>query len=201
MPYTYETCHEAFQRGLDDRKAYALSSGARRLRESLDSPKRISETIKNIGADIRCGGYGKGRLFGACTSDEAAEWLQSVRAQIAYNLAYNVVPGIEALKRDGVPDDVVSSRVASASTVMPAFLDHCDEARIELSYDIQPEYDMMESGGSTVQPLVDAVERLIKGTLKVAQPWIDQGSSQVTPITQRSIQPAQQPNNVRSTPP
>ena len=35
-----KTCHDAFQRGLDDRKAYDLSSGARRLRESLDGLQR-----------------------------------------------------------------------------------------------------------------------------------------------------------------
>ena len=196
-----KTCHDAFQRGLDDRKAYDLSSGARRLRESLDGLQRTSDTLRNIAANIKFKVRGHGRLLGACTSNDAAEWLRSVPAQRAYNLGHNVVPAIKALARDGVPADTVSRCLASASSVIPVILDDCEAARIALRRGIKHEYKLMKSGGSTVQPLVDAVERFIKGTLKVAKPWIDQGSPVVTPNTQRSIQPAQQPNNVRPSPP
>ena len=201
MPYTYETCHEAFQRGLDDRKAYALSSGARRLRESLDGPQRISETLRNIAEDLKFKRRGYYRYFGVCTSDDADVWLKSVPAQLALDLGYNVVPAIYALAADSVPHAIVGKCSSRANSVTPTIIDHCEEARIALRRGVKRELRMMKTGGSTVQPLVDAVERLIKGTLKVAKPWIDQGSSQVTPNTQRFIQKAQQPNNVRPTSP
>ena len=201
MPYTKETCQDAFQRGLQNRKAYPLSSGARRLRESLDGPQHVSETLRNIAADLKPKARDYERYFGACTSDDADVWLKSVPAQLAFDLGYDVVPAIKALARDGVPPAVVNGCLARATRVVPVILDDCEEARIALRRGIKHEYKLMKSGGSTVQPLVNAVETLIKGTLKVAQPWIDQGPPQVMPNTQRSIQPAQQPNNVRSTPP
>ena len=201
MPYTYETCHEAFQRGLDDRKAYPLTLGDYKIRESLRGLGRISETLRNIAEDLKFKRRGYYRYFGVCTSDDADVWLKSVPAQLALDLGYNVVPAIKALARDGVPPAVVNGCLARATRVVPVILDDCEGARIALRRGIKHEYKLMKSGGATVQPLVDAVERLIKGTLKVAQPWIDQGPPQVMPNTQRSIQPAQQPNNVRSTPP
>ena len=175
-----ETCYEAFQRGLDDRKAYNLSSGARRLSEALDAPQRISATIANIAAYRKFKRRGGGRPLGSCTSDDAALWLKRRPQNIAYDLAYNVVPAIKALARDGVPPAVVNGCLARATRVVPVILDDCEEARITLRRGIKHEYKLMKSGGSTVLPLVNAVERLIKGTLKVAQPWIDQGSPVVT---------------------
>jgi hypothetical protein len=172
MPHTYKTCHEAFERGLEDRKAYTLSSGARRLRESLDGPQRISETLRNIAADIRCKGHGYSRLFGSCTSDDAAVWLKRRPQNIAYDLGYNVVPAIKALARDGVPADAVSRCLASASSVIPAILDDCEAARINLSHRIRTEYTRMKAGQSTVQPLVDAEKALISATLTAVKPWI-----------------------------
>ena len=167
-----KTCHDAFQRGLDDRKAYDLSSGARRLRESLDGLQRTSGTLRNIAANIKFKVRGHGRLLGACTSDDAAEWLRSVPAQRAYNLGHNVVPAIKALARDGVPADAVSRCLASASSVIPVILDDCEAARINLSHGIRTEYTRMKAGQSTVQPLVNAEGALISATLTAVKPWI-----------------------------
>ena len=181
MPHTYKTCHEAFQRGLEDRKAYALSSGARRLRESLDGPQRISETLSNIAEDLKFKRRGYERYLGACTSDDADVWLKFVPAQLTFDLGYDVVPAIQALTLDGVPIDVVSRCVARTNSVIPTIIDHCEEARIALRRGVKREFRMMKSGGSTVQPLVDGVETLIEVTLRDAQPWLVNTSAPTTP--------------------
>jgi hypothetical protein len=167
-----KTCYEAFQRGLDDRKAYNLSSGARRLGESLDAPQRASETITNIAAYRKFKRRGGGRPLGCCTSNDAALWLKRRPQNIAYDLAYNVVPAIKALARDGVPPSVVNGCLARATRVVPVILDDCEEARIALRRGIKHEYKLMKSGGSTVQPLVNAERALISATLTAVKPWI-----------------------------
>lgn len=178
-----KTCHDAFQRGLDDRKAYDLSSGARRLRESLDSPQRISETLRNIAANHQFKVRGYGRYFGCCTSDGAAMWLKRRPQNLAYDLAYNVVPAIKALARDGVPPAIVNRCLARAHSVTPTIIDHCEEARIALRRGVRPEYTRMKAGQSTVQPLLDAVETLIEVTLRDAEPWLTQIPLRSPPIT------------------
>ena len=180
MPYTKETCQDAFQRGLQNRKAYPLSSGARRLRESLDGPQHVSETLRNIAADLKLKARDYERYFGACTSDDADVWLKSVPAQLAFDLGYDVLPAIQALTLDGVPIDVVSRCVARANSVTPTIIDHCEEARIALRRGVKRELRMMKTGGSTVQPLVDAVVELIEVTLRDVKVWLDQGSPEVT---------------------
>ena len=167
-----KTCHDAFQRGLDDRKAYNLSSGARRLGESLDAPQRISATIANIAAYRKFKRRGGGRPLGCCTSDDAALWLKRRPQDIAYDLAYNVVPAIKALACDGVPPAVVNRCLARANSVTPTIIDHCEAARIALRRGIKHEYKLMKSGGSTVQPLVNAERALISATLTAVKPWI-----------------------------
>jgi hypothetical protein len=174
MPGTTETCHEAFKRGLQDRKAYPLSSGARRLKESLDGPQRISETLHNIAADLKLKARDYERYFGACTSDDAAVWLRSVPAQITYDLGYNIVPAIYALAADGVPQAIVGKCSARANSVIPTIINHCEEARIALRRGVKREFRMMKSGGSSLQPLVDGVDTLIEVTLREAQPWLNQ---------------------------
>ena len=181
-----ETCYEAFQRGLDDRKAYNLSSGARRLSESLDAPQRISATIANIAAYRKFKRRGGGRPLGSCTSDDAALWLKRRPQNIAYDLAYNVVPAIKALARDGVPPAVVNGCLARATRVVPVILDDCEAARINLSHGIRTEYTRMKAGQSTVQPLVDALVELIEVTLRDAEPWLTQLPLRSPPDTQPS---------------
>ncbi len=180
MPYTYETCHEAFQRGLDDRKAYPLTLGDYKIRESLRGLGRISETLRNIAEDLKFKRRGYYRYFGVCTSDDADVWLKSVPAQLALDLGYNVVPAIKALARDGVPPAVVNGCLARATRVVPVILDDCEGARIALRRGVKRELRMMKTGGSTVQPLVDAVVELIEVTLRDVKVWLDQGSPEVT---------------------
>jgi hypothetical protein len=190
MPYTYETCHEAFQRGLDDRKAYPLTLGDYKIRETLRDLQRISETITKIAADHRFKVRGYGRYFGCCTSDDAAVWLKRRPQNIAYDLGYYVIPAICALAGDGVPAHIVRACVARANSVTPTIIDDCEEARIALRRGVRTEYTRMKAGQSTVQPLVDAVVELIEVTLRDVKVWIDQGSPEVT-----ARYPAQSPSH------
>jgi hypothetical protein len=176
-----KTCQDAFQRGLQNRKAYPLSSGARRLKESLDAPQHVSETLRNIAADLKLKARDYERYFGACTSDDADVWLKSVPAQLAFDLGYDVLPAIQALTLDGVPIDVVSRCVARANSVIPIIIDHCEEARIALRRSVKREFRLMKTSGSTVQPLVDGVETLIEVTLRDAKPWLVNTSAPATP--------------------
>ncbi len=180
MPYTYETCHEAFQRGLDDRKAYPLTLGDYKIRESLRGLGRISETITKIAEDLKFKRRGYYRYFGACTSDDADVWLKSVPAQLALDLGYNVLPAIYALAADSVPHAIVGKCSSRANSVTPTIINHCEEARIALRRGVRTEYTRMKAGQSTVQPLVDAVVELIEVTLRDVKVWIDQGSPEVT---------------------
>lgn len=176
MPRTTETCHQAFQRGLEDRKAYSLSSGARRLREALDGPHRVRDTINNIAEDFRFKRRRSSypRPLGSCTSEEKATWLKSVPAMLANELGYNVVPAIKALRLDGVPDHVIRSCIDRAKKAVPAIIDQCEDVRITVSYGIRSEYTRLRAGDSTILPLVQSVEDLIEDALRDAKPWLTQ---------------------------
>jgi hypothetical protein len=178
MPRTTETCHQAFQRGLEDRKAYSLSSGARRLREALDGPHRVRETINNIAEDLRFKRRRSSypRPLGCCTSEEKATWLKSVPTMLAYDLGYNVIPAIRALRLDGVPDHVIRGCIDRAKEAVATIINQCEEARITLSYGIRLEYTRLRAGESTILPLVQSIEDLIEDALQDAEPWLKAGS-------------------------
>ena len=181
-----KTCQDAFQWGLQNRKAYPLSSGARRLKESLDGPQRISETLRNIAEDLKFKRRGGERYLGACTSDDVDVWLKSVPAQLAFDLGYDVLPAIYALAADGVPQAIVGKCSSRANSVIPTIIDQCEEARVALRRGVKREFRMMKSGGSTVQPLVDGVETLIEVTLRDANPWLNPLPLRSPPNTQPS---------------
>ena len=167
-----KTCHRAFQKGQEARGAHPLRMGAYKLLESSDLLRRIRQTTLNIAADAKAKAKGYGRPFGSCTSDDAATWLKSVPALIAHELAYNVIPAIEALAVDGVPDAVVRSCVGRAQAEAKIILSQCEAAAAILKQGVKPEYDRMKAGNSTLLPLLDAVDDLIETTLYDVRPWV-----------------------------
>jgi hypothetical protein len=172
MSRTNNACQKAYNEGLEDRRAYPLRLGGYKLRESHDFPVRVRNTINNIAADARAKASGYGRSFGSCTSDDAATWLKSVPALIARELTYNVLPAIEALAEDGVPEAIVRECVSRANAEARTILSQCEAAEAVLKQGIKAEYTRMKAGGSTLLPLVDAEKALISATLTAVKPWI-----------------------------
>ena len=165
MSRTNNACQKAYDGGLEARKAYPLRLGGYKLRESHDFPVRVRRTINNIAADARGKARGYGRPFGSCTSDDAATWLKSVPALITRELTYNVLPAIEALAADGVPEATVRECVNRAEAEAKTILSRCVAAEAVLRQGIKAEYTRMKAGGSTLLPLVDALENLIEDAL------------------------------------
>jgi hypothetical protein len=105
-------------------------------------------------------------------SDDAATWLKSVPALIARELTYNVLPAIEALAADGVPETTVRECVNRAEAEAKTILSQCVAAEADLKQGIKAEYTRMKAGNSTLLPLVDALEDLIEDALDTVKAWV-----------------------------
>jgi hypothetical protein len=172
MTRTNNACQKAYNEGLEARRTYPLRLGGYKLRESHYFPDRVRRTINNIAADARGKARGYGRPFGSCKSDDAATWLKSVPAMIARELTYNVLPAIEALAADGVPDSIVRECVSRANAEARTILSQCEVAEAVLKQGIKAENSRMKAGNSTLLPLVDTLEDLIEDALDDVKEWV-----------------------------
>lgn len=150
-------CQKAFDDGAANRLKYPLRSGGYKLNERRWKFGRCEETIEAIDKLIvhqRRGSKGPVYL-GSCTTDDAASWLKRLPQQVAYDLAYDILPAIVALAEERWPPHKVAAARRKAEVEAKALVADCEAAHDQLKKGIRYEYRRMKAGGSTLRPLFE----------------------------------------------
>lgn len=151
-------CQKAFDEGAADRLKYPLRSGGYKLNERRWKFGRCQETIDAIDKLIvhqRSGSNGPPLPLGSCTTDDAGWWLKRLPQQVAYDLAYDILPAIDALAKEGCPPHEVAAARREAEVEARALVADCEAAHALLKKGIAHEYRRMKAGNSTLRPLFE----------------------------------------------
>ena len=101
-------CKQAFDKGVLVRRGTPLRSGEYKLNESYQNFVGWRDEITRISAYKR----GKASWYSLrhCTPDDCSEWLKDLPEAIAFQLACDVLPAINALVADGVDPPCATRR-------------------------------------------------------------------------------------------
>ena len=127
-----------YNRAIALRASYPLHKGIYKLRESADWLKR---SAKNIDTMI---GYHHSRegskAFIACCWDDKSSWLKDIVVDVAHRLGYEILPGIEALKGDGLTMVNIYKIRTQTLTKIDLILDEVDRIHSLIKKQIDHEY-------------------------------------------------------------
>ena len=147
-----QICLGAFKEGMAERLKrplpygrYKLMEGRYRLNECFAELRRIREYVLGRGD--------RWRLV-HCTSYDKYLWLKSLPSFVAFNLGYDLLPGLLALKEDGAEQSVINSIHPAIEISCRNLIDESDCVLHILSKSIQHEYSAMRSNGSLLEPLL-----------------------------------------------
>ena len=165
-------CIKAFQDGAQARCAYPLRAGEYKLHESYRHFVGWRDEITKISAFKHR--KASRHSLRHCTSDDCSKWLKDLPEAIAFELAHNVLPGINALAADGVPPSLRDSALSQATPTVHQLVEDCDRARRIVSRRIANEYERMKVGDSYLIPLVSDAIRIMDGVYRqtgLSHPW------------------------------
>jgi hypothetical protein len=89
-----------------------------------------------------------------CTSYDKYLWLKSLPSFVTFNLGYDLLPGLLALKEDGAEQSVINSIQPAIKVSCRNLIDESDWVLHILNKSIQHEYSAMRSNGSLLEPLL-----------------------------------------------
>lgn len=110
---------------------YPLQTGRYKLEEGLVSIKRILSTYR-AGLSDRQLLVVPGE-YESCMNFEFDEWLMTIPEYTAHYLGYNILPGLGALKADGLDQKVATEMVKQYLDFVPAKLKNLDSIWLKLS--------------------------------------------------------------------
>ena len=148
----YRTCHEAYQCGIESRKAHPLNAGMYKLVESKDRIERIGQEIERISAVVRK--VEPPSALVQCTMGDKAMWLRDVPLNVAHRLGYEIVPSLRALVFDGVPCTTAGNAAKFIQSEIAQHLCQWDGWRHSYRRKIANEYARMRNGGSSALDVV-----------------------------------------------
>jgi hypothetical protein len=148
---TKMTPHAAFLRAMEDRikKRPFKTISAYKIRESRDNIVRRIDTLTEIISMLSTGEtYPVPILLGGCTTEDKAIWLKHLPGNLAGLLGGNLIPAVQALNVEGVPDAVINSFVQSIKGKVLQLLKECDAMQADTNPSIRGEYTRMKAGHS-----------------------------------------------------
>jgi len=101
-----------------------------------------------------------------CTTEDKAERLKKIPSVIATELGYNLIPAIEALHVEGIPQQDIDAFVASIKSSVFRLLDDCDEVWAVTARSIRDEYSAIRIGTS-------GSEQICRDALRIADAAMD----------------------------
>jgi hypothetical protein len=147
----YISTHDIFRAAMKERQVEHpfLRVSAYKVRESRENVASMIATVTEI---IDLVSIGKNPsvpiLLGCCTSQDKAVWLKDLPGNIAHELGRNLVPAIQALNVEGVPDAAIKKFVQSIKRSVNQLLTDCDAIQVNTSRSINGEYARMRAGCS-----------------------------------------------------
>lgn len=146
--------HAIFRAAMRDRRAnHPLDRiSAYKLRESRDNLEYECKVVDSIAVYLRarpCDRHAS--MLVGCTEEDKAYRLKGVPHIIARELGYNLIPAIEALTVEGVSDADIVAFILSIKPQVDHLLADCDAIQTGISRSIQPEYDALKAGNSSME--------------------------------------------------
>jgi len=148
-----QTCYEAFTQGKLDRMIRPLPYGYYKLKESFETLVECRAEIFRIMAYMS----GKASRYSLmhCTSEDMHKWLKDLPALVAHSMAYELLPGLLTLEKDGSEPTMIANTHSHVERACFDLLDRLESARLKLQGSIIAEYNLMKRSGSTLIPLMD----------------------------------------------
>ena len=161
-----QTCYEAFKQGKMDRTNRPLPYGHYKLREAYENLAEWGKELNRIAVYVS-GKTGRNNLM-HCTPEDMHVWLKDLPALVAHTVAYELLPGLLALDKDGADSTLIASCYPNIERECIDLLDRLELARLKLQRGIGTEYNLMKHGGSTLMPLMDEAIAIARGALKLS---------------------------------
>ncbi len=122
---------------------------AYKVRESHHNLSRMTNTLNEIIAVVSSGKtHSVPILLGGCTTEDKSIWLKDLPSNLAHELGYNLIPAIQALNVEGVPEAAINSFIKSIKGNVCKLLKDCDTMQADTGRSIKEEYARMKAGCS-----------------------------------------------------
>lgn len=134
---------------------------AYKVRESWDVLHHNLATVGSIAAYLRApsGSYGRSGILVGCTEQDKGYRLKRVPEIIAYELGYNLIPALEALHLEGVPEADIIAFLQSFKPEVDRILAKCDAIQMATRRSIKSEYAALKAGYSPLEAVcADALD-------------------------------------------
>jgi hypothetical protein len=171
MPKTTQKtiCHDAFDAAQQKRAQHPLQAGAYKLREVRNRVERMQDTMCDIGEYLKKPrDFYPGQCLGSCcTTDDKADWIQSLPAKVADLIGYDLLPAIAALTGDGIAETDVAGELANARASARRLVKDCEAQHIRLQAGTEPEFHAIETGYSDVYALLVDADGIARRALEL----------------------------------
>jgi hypothetical protein len=87
-------------------------------------------------------------LLGGCTTEDKSIWLKDLPGNLAYEFGYNLIPALQALNVEGVPEATIDRFIQSIKGDVCQLLKDCDAMQTDTGLSIKGEYARMKAGCS-----------------------------------------------------
>ncbi len=122
---------------------------AYKVRESRDNIIRMINTLNEIIAVVSSGETHSVPIrLGGCTTEDKSIWLKDLPGNLAHELGYNLIPAIQALNVEGVPEAAINSFIKSIKGDVCQLLKDCDAVQTDTGRSVKGEYARMKAGCS-----------------------------------------------------
>ncbi|MFN5759581.1 MAG: hypothetical protein ACK440_08300 [Sphingomonadaceae bacterium] len=130
---------------------------AYKVRECRDSIARMLDTLTEVISVVSAGDtHPQPILLGGCTTGDKAKWLKDLPNNLARELGYNLIPAIEALSAEGVPESAINAFLEAIEPSVEDLLADCDAVQAATSRSINGEYQKMKTGCSEMLGICQA---------------------------------------------
>lgn len=167
------TCQCAFAETQRQRVQCPLNSGGiYKLKEACIAFQQMLQTVRVIEqivlGELRPAPH---ELVGDCVAEEKARWLKSVPKHVAETLGYNVLPAVEALGGDYLPNGRVQKLAQDARVQADQIVSRCDEVSAEICQSIEAEYSQMRTGRSISAKLLREAIDFVGHQIELAEKY------------------------------
>ena len=159
-------CAGSFDNGKQVRLRHPLRKGRYKLEEVASGLIKCRQEIDRISDVVNRVSDGTKLMY--CTKSDKALWLAGVPDRVAFTLGYEFLPGLDALKNEGVSELTVSRVYAEMFAQCNSLVLDLELARVSICASIKNEYRQMRNGRSLLAPLVDDALSMTKQVLLLA---------------------------------
>ena len=125
-------CHEAYKKGLTDRKKYPfVASSLYKIREFHGRLESLPDNLINIGK-CSVGNKNACNSLKHCDSYDKAVYAKKMPHDIAYDLAFKLVSALPSLKYEGLAQHDLDRITAHVNSEVKSLIDLAEQASSEL---------------------------------------------------------------------